>query len=434
VGLLAERAFAKNLELVCHVELGTPTALRGDAGRLRQIVLNLVGNAIKFTEQGEVIVHVAGTEKEKESALLRFEVSDTGIGISREAKKRIFDSFSQADNSTTRHYGGTGLGLSIVKQLVEMMGGQVGLKSEPGQGSTFWFTVRLEKQKDACSLQKTLPKHLRGALVLIVEDNAAVRDMLHEQLSALSLRAENATNGPQALEMLRRSFHKGEPYALALLDATIPGLNGLELAGMIHNDPTLSSTRLVLLCPHEQCGTEIERLQFGILGHFHKPVRSSLFVETIVHVLQNPVEKLQGLKPLWPEVSSDAEENRLSGRILLAEDNCDTQRLIRLFLENTGCQVDMVASGTEAVESLASENYDMVLMDCQMPEMDGFEATRIIRAKDHSIPIVALTACARADDADRCFASGMNDYLSKPFKQKQLLGILDKWLNHQGFV
>ncbi len=434
VGLLAERAFAKNLELVCHVELGTPTALRGDAGRLRQVVLNLVGNAIKFTEQGEVIVHVAGTKEEQESASLRFEVSDTGIGISREAKKRIFDSFSQADNSTTRHYGGTGLGLSIVKQLVEMMGGQVGLKSEPGQGSTFWFTVRLEKQKDARSFQKTLPKHLRGAWVLIVEDNATVRDMLHEQLSALSLRAENAANGPQALEMLRRSFQKGEPYDLALLDTTMPGLSGLELAGMIHNDPSLSNTRLVLLCPHEQCGTEIERLQFGILGHFHKPVRPSLFVETIVHVLQNPVEKLQGLKPLWPEVSSGAEENRLSGRILLAEDNCDTQRLIQLFLENTGCQVDMVASGTEAVESLASENYDMVLMDCQMPEMDGFEATRIIRAKDHSIPIVALTARAREDDADRCFASGMNDYLSKPFKQKQLLGILDKWLNHQGFV
>ncbi len=434
VELLAERGFAKGLELVCHLGPLVPAAVQGDPGRLRQVLLNLLGNAIKFTEQGEVVVRVRALSDSYGSTRLRFEVRDTGIGISEEAQQLIFNSFTQADNSTTRNFGGTGLGLTIVKQLVEMMGSQLELQSAPGRGSTFAFTLDLAKQPGQPEAPSALPDELRLKRILAVDDNASVRLMLQEQLLALGFMVETCASGHEALDLLNEAARQGLPFDLVLIDNGMNGLGGLKLAQAISQDTNLAGTRLLLLCPQQGCGSDEERQQAGITSYMVKPLRFTRLADKMVRRLQNPVEKpLATQLPVAPTEDSGAEKPA-AGRILLAEDNPTTQRLIKIILENSGRLLTIVNNGKEAVTALSADPYDLVLMDCQMPAMDGFEATRQIRACGSLAPIVALTARAQREDAQRCLEAGMNDYLRKPFKQQQLLNMVEKWLQQSNSV
>ncbi len=409
--LFAEQASRKGLELVCEVEPVCRRQFVGDPGRLRQVLLNLVGNAVKFTHAGLVCLRVA---EEKDGAggttRLLFEVSDTGIGIPAEKQQQIFESFCQADGSTTRHFGGSGLGLTIVRDLVAMMGGELGLVSAPGRGSTFSFTLALADPPGV-----SIPVGaavLAGAAALLVEPRERTRHLLAAELRRLGLEV-TAVASPLGIRPEARC-----KFALLLLDAGLPGedrrrlvqsLGGGEPAGV-----------LLLGRPFEEAD-EVPSLR--------RPVRVSLLPEALVQCRQTGPS--QGTTSGVPETADTGRGAHASakavGRILLAEDNPTTQRLIQIILQSSGYEVMLVGDGREALAALAAHPFDLVLMDCQMPGMDGLEATRTLRAEGYLGPILALTAFARQEDADRCFAAGMNDYLRKPFKRSELLGLLNKW-------
>jgi len=430
VELFAERAHRKNLELLCTVHHTVPSTVQGDVLRLRQILTNLLSNAIKFTSQGEVIVCVTLAE----ASLVRFEIRDTGIGIPPALQEQIFKAFAQADGSTTRQYGGTGLGLAIAKQLVEMMGGTLGVTSTVNQGSTFWFTIRL-LPAIVTPLLPAIPRaDLRGVRVLIVDDNATNRTILHEQLTAWGLYSCSAASGHQALMLLRAAAAADTPYDLALLDFQMPEMDGLTLACAIKADPALAAVRLVLLTSAGG-GSEVqEATQIGITVTLTKPVRASQLYDglaTVLHVAEDAPPA-----PVLSPPALVAAQTLPSGRVLLAEDNPVNQAVAMDMLESLGYQVTMAATGREAIAALSQAAYDVVLMDCQMPELDGLEATRMIRAQESParhkhIPIIALTANAFAQDREACLAAGMDDYLSKPFTLDQLHAALARWLPPQ---
>ncbi len=431
---LAERAREKKIEFASFVHSDVPTALRGDPGRLRQILTNLLGNALKFTERGEVIV---SAEKESENAtavMIRFSVSDTGIGISEETKQKLFQAFTQADGSTTRKYGGTGLGLSISKQLVELMGGQIGLTSTPGTGSTFWFTVTLDKQP-AEATQPLLKIESLGKLrVLIVDDNATNRKILSHQLSSWSMVHAQAELGAQALELLKNAAANGVPYDLAILDFLMPGMDGFALAEAIKSDPEIAPVRLVLLTSAGERGDGARSRDAGIAAYLSKPVRQSQLFDCLISVMSKSAASEESTR-LMPStlVTKHAlhESKKMSHKlILLAEDNIVNQKVAARQLEKLGYRADVVANGKEAVEALSRIPYDLVFMDCQMPEMDGYEASAEIRrteGKGKHTPIVAMTAHALQGDREKCLAAGMDDYVSKPVKVEELLRILEKF-------
>jgi two-component system sensor histidine kinase/response regulator len=430
VELFAERAHRKHLELLCTVHHTVPSTVQGDALRLRQILTNLLSNAIKFTAQGEVMVGVTLAE----APLVRFEVRDTGIGISPAVQERIFKAFAQADDSTTRQYGGTGLGLAIAKQLVEMMGGTLGVTSTVNQGSTFWFTARLLPASATLPLPSSPQADLRDVRVLIVDDNATNRTILHEQLNAWDLYSRSAASGQQALTLLRAAVAEDMPYDLALLDSQMPDMDGLALARAIKADPALAAVRLVLLTSTGDSSEVQGATQMGIALTLTKPVRASQLYDGLVTVLHGA-----GASPPAPALSHHAPmgpQTLLSGRVLLAEDNPVNQELAMGMLESLGCAVTVAATGREAVAALMQAAYDVVLMDCQMPELDGLETTRMIRAQESQAghqhrPIIALTANAFAQDREDCLAAGMDDYLSKPFTRDQLHAALAPWLPPQ---
>lgn len=424
--LLAERAHAKTLELVFHPDSAVSPSVVADPVRLRQIILNLVGNAIKFTERGEIVLRLAQIEAGEETSLLRFEIRDTGVGISPEKQAEIFESFSQADDSTARHFGGTGLGLAIVKDLVEKMGGRIGVESTPGEGATFRFTVRLETPPRMAPSPEPAMGEFTGHKALIVEDNHSAAGALVEQLSAMGFEAAVCTEGAEALETLQRENASGGPFHLALLDMTMNGLGGLELAAAIHRDPALR-TRILLLGPRDGCGTARERMQAGVTDVLFKPLRVTRLSQKVLQALRSAGPARTALPPFSGQ-ARDPSTKRLGGRILLAEDNVTTQRLIRLILENLGCEVTTVANGVDALNALQRESFDVVLMDCQMPKMDGFQAARNIRREGFSLPVVALTANVGKEDIERCLTAQMNDYLAKPFKQKTLVAMVARWL------
>ena len=438
--LFAESAHRKGLELMCQLDEDVPGALRGDPGRLRQILTNLVGNAVKFTERGEIFIRVSALEKEEDYGRLCFEVHGTGIGIAPEIQEHIFDAFSQADGTTTRRYGGTGLGLAITKQLCEMKGGGITVESTPGKGSTFRFTVRVK----ICPLplQPKVASYvdLKGMRVLIADDNANNRNILHHQVLSWGMRNGCAENGQNALEMLKTAVAMGDHYELALLDMMMPGMNGLELARAIKADSAIASVQLILLTSISQDHDSETMHWHGISAHLTKPVRQSQLYDCIASTLGAQ----SGKNPQLIFESSDGDKaNAFPGaRVLLAEDQPVNQEVARCMVESFGCRVEVASNGQEALDALSKTPYDLVLMDWQMPELDGYAATRIFReretqkAKNQSgqaqairrTTIIAMTAHAMQGDREQCLAAGMDNYLSKPFNRDRLFAVLKGWL------
>jgi signal transduction histidine kinase/DNA-binding response OmpR family regulator/HAMP domain-containing protein len=431
VELLAEEAHGKRLELACLVAPDLPARLRGDPGRLRQILTNLVGNAVKFTERGEVVARVAIAEAAGDSLVLRFEIADTGIGIPPEAQGRLFESFSQVDSSTTRKYGGTGLGLAICKRLVNLMGGQIGVDSQPGRGSTFWFTARFAAPPPAPAVAAPVPLALRGLRILVVDDSATSRAVLRQHLVGWEAEAQEAATASEALAHLRAGAAEGRPYALALVDQDMPEMNGLQLAQAVAVDHGLAQTRLVLVTSWGQQAEAQTGRPARIAAQVTKPVRAGQLLERLTALLD-------GTSPAAPRARPAATtwfRGEAWARILVVEDNTVNQQLVVRLLRKRDLRADVVANGREAIATLARVPYDLVLMDCQMPEMDGFEATRAIRASEtgteRHIPIIALTANAMEGDQQRCLAAGMDDYLAKPILPDALYAAIARLLPHR---
>jgi two-component system, sensor histidine kinase and response regulator len=439
IGLVAERAHNKGLELVGYVAPDVPTALRGDPGRLNQILTNLLSNAIKFTEAGEVVVRaslVQETDVEgTQVALVRFEVTDTGIGLTPEQQERLFKAFSQADASTTRRYGGTGLGLAISRRLVEMMNGEIGVESEVGKGSTFWFTARFEKQLEGAQIVLTPREDLEDLRILIVDDNETNRKILHGQVISWGMRNGQAEDGSRALQMLRDAAQRDEPYDLAILDLHMPGMDGIELAHTIKSDPTISSTRLVLLTSVGLRGEAEQSRKVGFAAYLSKPVRQSELYDCLVTVMSQPEKEASVASrvdtPIVTRYRLKAARGRLHAHLLVAEDNIVNQKVAVKTLERIGYQADVVANGLEALEALSRIRYAAVLMDVQMPEMDGYEATKEIRRREGAsrhTPIIAMTANAMQGDREKALEAGMDDYVPKPVKPKELEKVLRRWV------
>ena len=429
IELVADNAHRKGLEFICRIDENVPTHLTGDPGRLRQVLTNLIGNAVKFTEQGEIFVHGSLREETQDYILLGFEVSDTGIGISPEAQSKIFQAFSQSDQSMSRRFGGTGLGLAISRQLCEMMGGQIEVESSPGKGSRFRFSVRLKKQHPGKPEDEIYAGSLTAALrVLVVDDNETNREVLRCQLDSWKITGECAESGEQALEMLRAAAGSGHAYDLAILDKIMPGMDGLELAHRIRQERSLASVVLIML------SGDIERCcDPGIAAHLTKPVRPSQLYNAIETAMQGRPCAKRSVPARSKPVKAE------STPILLAEDNPINQQVCSAMLENLGCRhVDVVSNGVEALQAISRKHYGLVLMDCQMPEMDGYEATRLIREKESQsvsashIFIVALTAHAMKGAREQCLAAGMDGYLPKPFTLDQLKATLELRLPHLG--
>jgi CheY-like chemotaxis protein/HPt (histidine-containing phosphotransfer) domain-containing protein len=425
--LIAESAHRKGLELTYLIQPDVPTYVRGDPGRIRQILTNLLGNAVKFTSQGEIAVRVSVADAAPEATTIRFEVADTGIGIAEDALQWLFQPFSQVDSSTTRRYGGTGLGLAISHQLAELMGGSVGVESEPGVGSTFWFTVRLEPERE--QPRERIPEdHLAGLRVLIVDDNATNRTILEHQLAAWQMVTDSVASAPLALDRLRAAVDSG-PYDLAILDQQMPDMDGLMLAKVVRAIPAIASTRLILLTSLGLWGDADREAGAEVDAYLTKPVRQSQLFDCLATVMAPPASNAEAS----PIQESVVPLPRPSGgpRLLVAEDNAVNQRMAVHMLEKLGYQADVVANGAEAFTALDRIPYPLVLMDCQMPEMDGYAATAAIRAREGAerhTTIIAMTASAMPGDRDRCLEAGMDDYLAKPVREKELAATLARWL------
>jgi diguanylate cyclase (GGDEF)-like protein/PAS domain S-box-containing protein len=431
--LFAERTSCKGIELTCSVPSDVSVALIGDPGRLRQVLTNLLGNAIKFTKQGEVGVKVTAIEDTQDVTLLRFEVRDTGVGIDPAHHDRIFDSFAQADGSTTREYGGSGLGLAISKRLVNLLGGQIGVDSITGQGSNFWFELTFKKQAKSNAMTSKVPNvQLHEVHILVVDDNATNRDILHHQLLAWGIRHQCVDGGAEALACLRAAHATATGFDLAILDMHMPGMNGIDLARTITADPELTGMRLVMLSSIADVLDADERKAAGIQFNITKPVRQSELYNTLVSAIAT--RQLPLITPRT--VVTEKAVTRLQGHVLLAEDSVVNQAVATEMLQALGCKVSVANNGKEALAAIANAVPDIILMDCQMPEMDGYAATAAIRRRESAdesavrrIPIIALTANALAGDRERCLAAGMDDYLSKPFTYAGLARALAKWLS-----
>ena len=433
VDMLAVPAEDKGLELSCLAYPDVPSLVRGDPGRLRQALLNLVGNAIKFTEEGEVHIRVRATQETDTHVTMRFDVTDTGIGIPTDRLDRLFQSFYQVDASITRRYGGTGLGLAISKQLAEMMGGRIGVASEAGKGSTFWFSAVLEKQPGARDEEVIVPEDVRGARILVVDDHPTNRLVLRELLRSWDCRFEEAADGQQALTSLRRAVAEGDPFKIALVDMQMPVMDGKTLGGKIKAEPDLRDTLLVMLTSVGQRGDANKFQQAGFSAYMTKPVKVSQLYDCLATVLG--VASVGSEQPARPIITRHTlmEDKKRRVRILVAEDNAVNQKVAVRTLEKLGYRADAVANGQEAITALEKIGYDLVLMDVQMPEMNGFDATRMIRDAGsavlrHDIPIVAMTAHALKGDRERCLEAGMDDYVSKPVTALTLSEILDRYL------
>jgi PAS domain S-box-containing protein len=433
--VLALKAEEKGIELTCEVDAGAPRRLRGDAGRLRQVLLNLLGNAVKFTEDGEVALKVMRKREDEHSAVLRFTVTDTGIGFSQERAGSLFEPFVQGDDSSTRRFGGTGLGLAISKQLVEMMGGEMGVESEEGKGSTFWFTAVFEKQADQSLPTTGMPARLRGAKVLVVDDNATNRAVLCRLLKSWGCRARCVTDGESALAELREGARDADPYRLALIDMSGAGNVGEALGRAIAAEPELHETALLAMTGFGRAGDGMWLRELGYAGQVSKPVgEGNLRAALRALEGEGKARSLGGRNaPRTGTAGSGAVGGLRSARILVAEDNIINQDVALAILRKLGARVELVGNGLEALAALRSGDYDLVLMDCEMPEMDGYEATRRIRdaqtgVRDPQIPVIAFTADAVSGDREKCVEAGMNDYLAKPVDPRRLAEVLGKWI------
>ena len=419
VELMAPAAHAKGLELTYWLEPEVPERLVGDEARVRQVLLNLVGNAVKFTVEGEIAVRVSAGREPNGAARLHVSVTDTGIGIPEDGMQHLFQSFTQADSSTTRRFGGTGLGLAIAKSIVELMQGQIGVESAPGGGSRFWFTAVLEPDTaaPASSARSALPP----ARVLIVDDNASSRAILERYTADWGLCPHTAVNGEQALAALRRHHAAGEPIGLVVLDMRMPDMDGAALTRQIGDDPTLRTTRIIHL-------TAIGCVSgsAGAAGRVAKPVKPQAFYECLKRVMEHGA----AAAPAATKTPPDAHARPRRGRVLIAEDNPVNQRVASLQVRRCGFDTDVVADGEEALAALESLPYALVLMDCQMPRMDGYAATRELRRREKGsrhTPVIALTANAYATDREACLQAGMDDHLAKPVSLRTLGEILNQW-------
>jgi CheY-like chemotaxis protein len=430
--MLAAKAEDKKLDLVLEYAPGIPRHFVGDGGRIRQVVTNLVGNAIKFTPHGQVVVTVTCDRQTGRRAQMRVSVADTGIGIPDKKIGVLFEQFSQVDGSTTRNYGGTGLGLAISKRLVNLMGGTIGVTSRSGEGSLFWFTLPLQLDSKPDGTVVSV-QELRGARVLVVDDNEVNRRVLHEQVMGWGMRDRSCASGEEALRALQTALLEGDPYSIAIIDYHMPGMDGAALAAIIKDDPATRDTLVVMLTSISQCGDACHSARCD--AYLVKPVRNSQLLQTLVTnwakrrgtPLPTTGASVQRASDWKPIVTGTSSGHPI--RVLVAEDNVVSQRVAVKMLEKLGLRADVAADGREAVDLFAMLPYDLVLMDCQMPEMDGYEATREIRKHeppDRHAVIIAMTAEAMAGARDRCLNAGMDDYIAKPVRLQDMAAILNK--------
>jgi two-component system, sensor histidine kinase and response regulator len=431
---LALRADEKGLELLCEIAPTVPEVVRGDSNRLRQVVINLVGNAIKFTDQGEVAVNVHVEAEDGDDRILHFTVSDSGIGIAPEKLKAIFEPFAQADNSTTRKYGGTGLGLTISKRLVGLMDGRMWVDSEIGRGTKFHFTARLKTSEKPLELGTIAPPELlRDVKVLIVDDNRTNRRILEGMLKRWDMKSTSVEDGEEALMRLSSAQQDGAPFGLVLTDMHMPKMDGFALIEQIRQRPELSAATIMMLTSAGHRGDGARCQALGVAAYLLKPIRQSELREAIGRVLGAPPRA--GAIPLVTRYSlQDARDPATCLRVLVAEDNRVNQLLAIRLLEKRGHRVVITANGREALDALAKNSYDLVLMDVQMLEMDGLQATAVLREKERETgsgihqPVIALTAHVMKGDQERCLAAGMDGFLTKPIGPHQLDEVLEKYM------
>ena len=416
IDLLAPTAQRKGLELTCAVAPELPAWVRGDPSRLRQLLTHLVGNAVKFTERGDVAVRIQHLGQEGEALVLGVEVEDTGIGMAPDVVARLFLAFEQADSSAARRHGGAGLGLAICRRVIDMLGGTITVDSTVGRGTRFRFTVQLHPSR-VIPGQRLEVERLRGVRILCVDDNAINRTLLQAQLTAWGVVAATAPDAPSALVELARAEAAGAPYRLAILDRCMPGVDGIELARRIHADARFASLPLVMLTSISEPEQAAEAMRAGMAAHLTKPVRQSQLFECLAAVVAPPIP------PAEPSASTRPPA------VLIVEDNPVNQRVARSQLSRLGCQVEVAANGVEAVAAFERATFDVIFMDCQMPEMDGYQATREIRRRERGrrTPIIALTANAMPGDRERCIDAGMDDYLAKPANATDLRRVLHLW-------
>jgi PAS domain S-box-containing protein len=431
--LLWVKAAEKEIELVCMVDPDVPVLLQGDPGRLRQLFMNLGGNAIKFTERGSVALRAMLESEEEDRVTVRFTVTDTGIGIPRNKHQEIFSPFTQVDGSTTRKYGGTGLGLTISKRLAELMGGDIGLESRPGHGTTFWFTAVFVKQPPGRMIEPPPMADLTGVRVLVVDDHVTNRFLVTTLLQSWGCRFAEASDADTALERLHGAAAQNDPYRIALLDMQMAGMNGAELGRCIRQSPDIARTHLIMMTSLGQRGDAVRFKAEGFEGYLNKPLRQAHLHDCMAMVLgKAQAREGQAIEFVTRHTISEARKQRV--RILVAEDNATNQIVALKILEKLGYRADAVSGGAEALDALRATDYDIVLMDCQMPDMDGFEATRRIRSKktgviNNRVPVIAMTAHAMYGDREKCLEAGMDDYLSKPVEPAALAAVLERWLN-----
>ncbi len=420
---LGQRAADKGLELACRIDPALPDTLVGDPGRLRQIVVNLAGNSIKFTKQGEVVIDVTEESRGDDSITLLVSVRDTGIGIPPDKQEKVFEAFSQADTSTTREFGGTGLGLAISMHLVAMMNGRIWLESEVGKGTTFFFTAELGIGKTQSQRPRAELSALRELPILVVDDNQTNRRIFMEMLRSWGMSPAMAADGSSALEAMHRAAREDRPYRVVLLDCMMPGMDGFMLAEQIREHSAFNDPTMIMVSSAARPGDAEKCRQLGISRHLTKPVIHSDLLDTVLQSVGQPIVD---------EVLSQTFEQKRGPKlsILLAEDGLINQKVALGLLGNRGHNVHVANNGREAVEALDNGKFDVVLMDVQMPEMDGFEATAAIREKERAtgrhMPVIAMTASAMKGDRERCLAAGMDDYVSKPIDPEQLFGVLDE--------
>ena len=432
---MAQRAEAKGLEMACLIYQDVYSHLRGDPGRLRQVLVNLVGNAIKFTQHGEILIRVTRESETEKQTKLRFSVTDTGIGIPQERQAAVFERFVQADTSTTRKYGGTGLGLTISKQLVEMMNGEIGLESEFGKGSTFWYTAVLEKSEGEHDPAPVAPIALRGMHVLGIDDNSTNRMILTKMLENFGCKIETMPGGKEGIEALLAAAETDDPIKLVLLDMQMPEMDGEQTLELIKKNKLIQDIPVIILTSMGHRGDAGRLEQIGCAGYLLKPVKQAQLNDAILTVLSRTMGAMKS-KLSTPLVTRHLlnEQLRKNAKLLLVEDNPTNQKLAVTLLNKAGFSVDVAENGLLGVRALETKKYSLVLMDVQMPEMDGLEATRRIRqleGPDTHTPIIAMTAHAMKGDRERCIEAGMDDYVSKPLEPKDVFAAIERWLSER---